>query len=259
MSRLLGPANAVFVAILTFGTSVLVPHSAVGEPRLVVGNSPTGTFYWRGHKIAPPYEVSITYHLGPDTVWTGTFLNDLPLEAAASAASATAARWPGISESQQDLYERIRMESQREGESGLPMQTRLQHMAKKLEASNGLVDSATYIPPDELRIAWHGKSAPISMRFQHSEGLTPAGRWDMNLQLAQHVYSALNLQCLVVWGQTQRLYIPKSRAAEYERGIQKLQNGARSDIHVLQDSALAAEFIKPRPVQELVREMKPKQ
>lgn len=233
--------------------AALIALAVVGstEARRLVDLDQTahGNFVWHGHSISAPYVASLGYRLGPDTVWTGAYINGLPL------GRLREPRPPAIGPSFQQsaaLMESTMTRSfaaarLRKGqEPGLVYGIVL---AEELRSHPEAVDSVTASSGTELLIHWKGVSKPMRVSVGRLEPTpTPTSRTTA-MGLRAQLEGVLREDGLVIVSNG-TLYVPAGASADYLSEIDSLRRGFDPIGRRIHGSMLA-EVRCPEPLDSL--------
>ncbi len=240
-------------------TCVLVATAATADQRLVVGESTQGVFYWHGHRIAPPYRIEVGFTSDPDTQWTATYINDLPLDRSVPAVPPPI-DWvsPSLEPDQQALSLLGWREWGQDYARGLTLRQCLDRLAELLRSEPGLVDSVHAAPyASDILIWWHGWYAtPESHAFVDpplGPSMTRAEQWTRSASAARQWPIFLGTDAVVLWGGGGLSVY--SRAGDLDAQIQRFQAGDTTiEFSRRLDMRSLADLRAPRPMNTLLGE-----
>ena len=161
---MLSPSRGLLCVLL--GIAAL--GSAAKDRGLIeIGRTSEGLFYWHGHRLEPPYVASVGYHLDPDTVWTGVFINGFTLEPLRKLVSASDPVARAAATADSAMTKTIRAAQRRKGEPGGYVRI----LAEELRAHAEAVDSVVMTSDTQLLVYWRGVSKAMGLTVGDSSGL----------------------------------------------------------------------------------------
>jgi hypothetical protein len=148
---------------------LILAATAGGHGLVPVGTTSNGAVYWYGHRLEPPYTISVGFRLDPDTTWTGLYVNGLPFHVPPKP-------WPGAdslreangepgpvrrSEVTKDALDRARQIKTQDPSASAAMV-----LAEEFRKAADVVDSVVVTPPSELVVYWRGVPRPMPTRYR---------------------------------------------------------------------------------------------
>lgn len=142
-----------------------------------VGTTSNGAVYWHGHRIDPPYTMSVGFRLDPDTTWTGLYINglpfDLPSRPVPGADSIRKAHgWPDPvrqSEVSKSAFARAH-----EIKTQDPSVSYVAVLAAEFRKADDVVDSAVVTPSSDILLYWRNEPRPMPIHFGSVSPPTPS-------------------------------------------------------------------------------------
>jgi hypothetical protein len=146
---------------------ILAATSAV-HGLVPVGTTSNGAVYWHGHRLEPPYTMSVGFRLDPDTTWTGLYINglpfDLPPKSVPRADSVRKANdWPDparMSEVHTSAAARAHEIKSRDSTASY-----VAVLAEEFRKAGDVVDSVVVMPSSEIIVYWRKMTSPMSIRI----------------------------------------------------------------------------------------------
>ncbi len=241
---------------------VLVPialAATVGaaEERLPVGSASGALFYWHGHRIAPPYNVEIAFEPTPETTWTATYVNNLPVDGhSPPEPPAVDFGDPSLTPDQQALDRIAYREMRFDGERGFDLGEKLERRAEILRSEPSLVDSVRARSGSSMTVYWRGSRAGGSRTdwFLYPPPST-ADWWRSGQESARALLKHLT-GGVILWRSGPRSYLGGRRGIESE--IDRFAAGQGPAPPEIRDTRTLAELRSPEPISELAQRLRPR-
>jgi len=242
----------IMMTVVIVGTAVLPALAAASSggshvESIIVGRTDRGTVYWHGHRLEPPFLITIRFFAAPDTVWDGVYINEYPKELRHPAA-------PVDSEAAAygEKHEALASEAWAKGvAAGASRATQLVAMADYYNSRDDMVDTA-WVLGDGLKIKYRYRLSTVGL----SVGYLNAYRSPKSAELhatAMSIFNRLNRgSLLVISGAT--ISVPSGRVDSALQEIEAIQLGRTPESHLISDAGARAELANPRPIEVLLQE-----
>jgi hypothetical protein len=233
-----------------FAAIVMVLGATAGGPpeeRLVVARVSEGVIFWHGHRINPPYEISVTFVTQPDTMLTNIYINNLPMVREPKRASGTPNQQDTTVQHQFALLQRAAAAKRAAAVDGADLQRQTLVWAEVLRSDRAFVDSVV-VYPHVCELYWHGRRPGVTVPSLPWDG-GPVGP---RLGRALGIAGDLSRGRLVIIGQTTMTFgAERIKAALAE--IEAVKRGGTTARPLIKNAAMREELRNPRPIDDLLR------